>query len=216
LVRRLPGKEIWITEWHPGGGDPHNPRTYALTSPAMDAHGTARQMLAFLRHPEVTKTSFYTTNFEAPRYGWHLSLFVHAEDGSWKLDPEGLVLAWFAQAAKQGGSYQRLVEVHGTPIYGDPQWPDDSYLPIEGGEFTSGRRTVLILQNAGADDRRFDPTDGGRRPAPDRIDLLVTPNLNDEAKRAAAPSAVAPGAAFTLPALGIARITWDRNADSAR
>ena len=66
----------------------------------------------------------------------------------------------------------------------------------------------MIIQNASASDRLFDPRDGGRLPVPVSIDLLATPDLNDEAQRAASVQSLAPGGAATLPALSIARVIW--------
>jgi len=203
LARRLPGKEIWVTEWHPGGGSPEA-RTYQLTTPAMDAQGSTRQLLAFLRHPEITKTVFFTANFDYPHY----SVFIRATDGSWQPDSQGLVLTWFANAANPGGSFQRVAERGGVPIEGDPQWENDFYMPIEGGVLKTGGRTTLILQNASGHDRRFDPSNGGHVPPPAQIDILATPNLDDGERRAASPRSVPGGELVLIPAFSIARFIW--------
>ncbi len=77
LAKRLPGKEIWVTEWSPRGGGASTPNLYHSTTPPMVAQGVARMMLAYLRHPEVTKTLYFTLNFQVPFF----SEFVRAADG---------------------------------------------------------------------------------------------------------------------------------------
>jgi hypothetical protein len=64
LTQRLPGKEIWITEWNPRGaetavsGNQTKPST-----PAMQTHLVTRMTMAILRHPEVTVSLFFLISF---------------------------------------------------------------------------------------------------------------------------------------------------------
>jgi hypothetical protein len=65
LAARLPGKEIWITEWNPRGGNPDF--SYDPMTRPMNMHLTARMTLAILRHPEVTASLFFMLNFAPDR-----------------------------------------------------------------------------------------------------------------------------------------------------
>jgi len=85
----------------------------------------------------------------------------------------------------------------------------DTYLPIEGGVLKCGGRTTLFIQNASSSDRLFDPSDGGRLPAPASVDLFATPDLNDGERRAASVQSLATSGAVALPALSITRIIWE-------
>jgi hypothetical protein len=202
LAKRLPGKEIWVTEWSPGGGAP-TPSTYRLTTPPMVAQGAARMVLAYLRHPEITKALYFTLNFQVPHY----SQFVHAADGSWKPDQAAQILTWFDHAANAGANFQRVVEPGAAPIAGDAR-VNDSYLAIEGGVFKREGQTILIIQNAGNTDRSYDPRDGGRVSAPASVEILATPDLNDQEERAAIVRKVTAIGPITLPALSVMRVVW--------
>lgn len=206
LARRLPGKEIWITEWSPRGGGGPNPHIYLLTTPAMLAQGAARMTLAFLRHPEVTRALFFTLNFDAKNY----EQFVHASDGSYRPLPAAQILAWFNHAARSGAIFQRVIERGAVPVAGG-RATNETYLQIEGGVFKRAGQTTLILQNAGTTDRVYDPRDGGRLPAPQSIEILATPDLNDEQNRAAVVRTVPTSAPLTMPALSVVRVIWAGN-----
>jgi len=58
--QRLPGKEIWVTEWSTRAVEFNHPEE---PSAAMHIQLTSRMILAFLRHREVTMSLFYTLNF---------------------------------------------------------------------------------------------------------------------------------------------------------
>ncbi len=74
--------------------------------------------------------------------------------------------------------------------------------------FKTGGRTVLIIQNASSSDRRFDPVDGGRLPAPASVEILATPNLDDQEERAAVVQNASASGPSTLPALSVTRVVW--------
>jgi hypothetical protein len=66
LAARLPGKEIWITEWSPRGGNFTD--TFGqpdLIPPSMNAQLVARETLAILRNPEVTRSLYFTLNADS-------------------------------------------------------------------------------------------------------------------------------------------------------
>ena len=65
IVRRVPGKEIWVTEWNPGGAEGEGKKHRAeTTTPAMMLQLVTRMTLAFLRHPQVTVSQFFAVRFK--------------------------------------------------------------------------------------------------------------------------------------------------------
>jgi hypothetical protein len=210
ITGRVPGKEIWITEWSPRGGnfnDLTNPDFHDLVPPPMRAQLVARYELAYLRHPAVTKALYFTLNFD-PKSA--LQEYVLSADGKSYLpmDP-ALVLHWFNDAANGGSTFQRVIEPNGLSITGIGQF-QESYRQIEGGLFTPVGRTVLILQNASAESRLYDPSESGTKPWPTEADLLVTPDLSAEAKVTAQTAFLPPDQPITLPPYSILRLIWNQ------
>ena len=207
-AKRMPGKEIWITEWSPRGGnaaDLTNPNFHELVPPPMRAQLVTRYELAFLRNPAVTKALYFTFNFDDKSV---LQEFVRNPDGTGyvPMDP-ALVMSWFASAANAGGTFQRLIDPTAQPITGVGQF-QDSYRAIEGGLFVQGKRTVLILQNASNEARTYDPSQGGTKPWPTQADLLVTSDLTAQAKVAGQTTSLPVSQPLTLPPYSILRLIW--------
>jgi len=114
IAKKLPGKEIWVTEWSPRGGSPTNLDGPDLDKvpPQMNAQLIARTELAFLRHPEVTKAQYFTL------YSSDHSVFqVYVQSGN-QFVPEAtaLVISWFDDAANGGATFQRVVELNGAIV----------------------------------------------------------------------------------------------------
>ena len=206
IARKLPGKEIWVTEWSPRGGAPVNLDRPDLDKvpPQMNAQLIARTELAFLRHPEVTKAQYFTL------YSGDHSVFqVYVQAGN-QFAPEAtaVVVDWFDDAANGGATFQRVVEANGA-IVSDLGSFKESYRPIEGGLFKSANRTVLILQNASAETRVYDPTqDNAAKPT--RIELLVTSDFANTAHVPAQVTRLDANAPIILPPLSIVRVTWEK------
>jgi len=204
VAKRVPGKEIWVTEWNPRGGsfaDLNQPERDKVTPP-MNAQLITRTTLAMLRHPEVTKSLYFTlysTNGSA------LQTYVQAGNQFVPMAP-AVVLRWFNDAANGGSSFQRVVEANDRPISGLGPFKE-SYHPIEGGLFHSDKRTVLILQNASTEARRYDPTDQGAKPA--RVEMLVASDFGNTAHIPAQVTPLDPNAPLVLPSLSIARVIWE-------
>ncbi|HVO33893.1 MAG TPA: hypothetical protein VMU17_08250, partial [Elusimicrobiota bacterium] len=138
IERRLPGKEIWITEWNARGANPMIQRgNIEPASPAMRMLWTARMMFVYLRHPAVTEALFFQLGFrpELPD-----PLFIATAGGGYQRTPTAVVLAWFGEAANAGGTYQRVIEEAAAPEAGGGV-RSESYRAIEGGLFHSGPRT---------------------------------------------------------------------------
>jgi hypothetical protein len=200
---RVPGKEIWITEWSAHDAGSYARRGPDPVAPPMFAQVATRMLLAFLRHPDVTRELFFTLNFTPERQ----SHFVAAADGSWRPEPATQVLGWFNHAASGGARYQRVIERGTSPASPGVSF-GDSYREVEGAVFVSAGQTTLILQNAGAAARTFDPTDAGRLPAPKSVQIIAASDLNDSERRAAQVNTVSTPGPFTLPPYSVVRVIW--------
>jgi hypothetical protein len=206
LTKKLPGKEIWVTEWNPRGGSPVNLDRPDLDQvpPPMNAQLIARTELALLRHPEVTRALYFTLYSSGRSV---LEVYVQSGNQFVPMAP-AVVVGWFDDAANGGATFQCVVEVNG-PIIGDLGSFKESYRPIEGGLFRSSAHTVLILQNASAETRVYDPTQGNM-PKPSSVELLVTADLMNTAHVPAQVTRLDKNAPIVLPPLSIARVIWER------
>ncbi len=207
VARRVPGKQIWITEWSPRGGNPAdltNPNYYELVPPPMRAELIARYELAFLRHPAVTKALYFMLNFTD---GSVFQEYVRNADGQYAPMDTAVVLGWFDNAANGGSSFQRVVESSAQIVTGLGPFKE-SYRPVEGGLFKSNRQTVLILQNGSAEARVYDPSQGGTKPWPSEVDLLDTSELTAEAHVAAQVTLPNASQPVVLPPYSLARLVW--------
>lgn len=203
ISSRVPGKELWITEWGAHGAGNWATQGAAPVTPPMFAQAATRMLLAILRHPEVTRELFFTLNFDPPKQ----SYFVRAGDGSYRPEPVAKILGWFNHAGNRGASFQRVVERGASPVSPGVSF-GDSYREIEGAVFVSTGQTTLILQNAGATTRTFDPTDGGRLPTVKSVEIIATSDLNDSERRAVQVDHVATAGPFTVPAYSVVRVVW--------
>ena len=206
IAKKLPGKEIWVTEWSPRGGSPTNLDRPDLDKvpPQMNAQLIARMELTFLRHPEVTKAQYFTL------YSSDHSVFqVYVQaDNQFAPEATAVVVGWFDDVANGDATFQRVVEAN-EAIVSDLGPVKESYRPIEGGLFKSANRTVLILQNASAEARVYDPMqDTVGKPA--RVELLVTSDLGNTAHVAAQVTRLDASAPIVLPPLSIARVIWEK------
>lgn len=200
---RVPDKEIWITEWGANGAGNWARHGAEPVTPPMFAQIATRMLLAILRHPAVTHELFFTLNFDPPKQ----SYFVRAGADGYRPEPAAQILGWFDHAANGGVRFQRVIERGATPVSPGVSH-DDSYRVIEGAVFTSPRETTLILQNAGPAARTFDPTDGGRLPAPKSVELITTPNLDDSERRAVHVDGAPTTGVFAVPAFSVVRVIW--------
>lgn len=202
LASRVPGKEIWITEWSPHGAGNWSRQGAEPVTPPMFLQTATRMLLAMLRHPSVARELFFTLNFDPTKQ----SQFVR-EGTSYRPEPMAQVLAWFDQAANGGARFQRVVERGAAAV--SPGVPfGDSYREVEGAAFVAAGRTTLILQNAGGTARSFDPTDAGRLPSPESIEIIAVSNLDDGQRRAVQVDRVAPTGPFIVPPFSVGRVRW--------
>jgi len=175
MERRLPGKEIWITEWNSRGANPVIQRGADVEplSPAMEMLLAARMALVHLRHPSVTASLFFMYDFRPKN---PFSMFVADGKGGYDPVPTAAALRWLNKAANSGGSFQREVQEGAEPIAGEGVVPQ-SYLAVDGGIFRSEGSTTLILENVSGDVFTLDPATlvPGKRPS--TIEFMSMPDL---------------------------------------
>jgi hypothetical protein len=205
LAHRLPGKEIWVTEWNPRGGDAvTSPDETEPATPAAYLHTMTRMSMALLRHPEVTQTDFYQISFlsSTPRY----TMFVMGEQGYQPL-PAALALTWFNQAAGGGGTFRRYLEAGNPRIPGGGAKPE-TYAAVEGALFRAADRATLILQNASAEARTYRIGKDLKLKTPSLVEQMAMPDLAETANRAAKVATIRPSEDIPLPAYSVTRIVW--------
>ena len=211
IARRVPGKEIWITEWSPHGGDwgKKDPKEQKVT-PDMAAHLVTRETLAILRHPAVSKALYFTLNLSRrPIRQTH----VQDAQGRFLPLPATVALGWFNNAANGGSSFQRLIEVNGRQITGLGVF-DEAYRPVEAGLFRSGKRSVMILQNASYEARVYDPTNQGRRPRPASVEVLMAADFSNHGNLPGKVVSIDTSRSLELSPFSIARIVWESDVGS--
>jgi hypothetical protein len=203
LAARLPGKEIWITEWSPRGGNFAN--TFGqpdLIPPQMNAQLVARETLAFLRQPAVTRALYFTLNADGNSV---FQMYLQDANGNYQPMPATVVLQWLDQAANDNSTFQRVVDSSGQPVSGLGQF-SESYLPVEGGLFTSAKATTLIIQNASGEARWYNPG----IPAPTSVELLVADDFTSTVHSPAQVQSLDPKVPVLIPPYTIIRLVWSR------
>jgi hypothetical protein len=201
LEQRLPGKEIWVTEWSPRGANPDG--SHDAMTPPMQMQLSARMTLAYLRHPAVTAALFFMLNFD-PRTPF--ALYLPDGLGGFVPTPVAVVLRWLNQAANGGASYLGYGELGGVPIPGGGPWPE-SYLPIEAALFQSAAGKTLVLQNASPYPRQWRPRSLGLG-KPRQIDVLSLPVLTDTTRAAPPVQSLAVAASIVIPPYSVTRVQW--------
>jgi len=207
--RRLPDKEIWITEWNTRGANMVTQRDTAdePMSPAMEMLTATRMALVHLRHPSVTVSLFFMHSF---RQRDPHAMFVSNGQGSYDPVSTAVALQWLSEAANSSSSFQRLVQEGGQLVTG-PGAKSESYLPVEGGVFESPGRTTLILENSSAASFFFDPSILLKGRHPNRVETLADSNLLSLEKTAAKIETQNPVGLIVIPSFSVTRIVWDKN-----
>jgi hypothetical protein len=212
LEARVPGKEIWITEWNPRGGQVWVQGQTEAVTPAMALQLVTRIKLACLRHASVTVNLFFMVDFlvDTP-----VQAFVPDGSGGHLPLPATAALAWFCDAANRGATFQRLLEPSAPRIPGGGSQLE-TYAAVEGAVFRRQDRVVVLLQNAAADSRECDLTTVAAGPLPSRVETLAAPDLADGSKNATTVNSVAPSLVVTLPPYSVTRVVWETTARTPR
>ena len=208
IERRLPGKEIWITEWNARGANPTAQRAAnedEPMSPAMEMLATARMALVYLRHPSVTASLYFKFDF---RPGDSHAMFVADGRGGYAPLPTAAALGWLNEAANAGGSFQRVVQAGARPVAGGGAL-DESFLPVEGGLFQAGKRATLILENASGETLSFDPATLMPNRRPSKVEFISMPDLSDTPRRPAKINAGNSGGIIAVGPYSVLRIVWE-------
>src|ERR1700687_3476088 len=142
IEQRLPGKEIWVTEWNPRGPNPDG--SHDALTPPMLMQLTTRMTMASLRHPAVTAALYFMLNFD-PNVPF--ALYLPDDAGGFQPTPMAVVLRWLDQAANGGSSYLAYAELGARPIPGGGPWPE-AYSAIAAALFQSAAQMNLLIQNA--------------------------------------------------------------------
>lgn len=219
LARRLPGKEIWVTEWNPRAGETVvSPNQTQPTTPAMQAHLVTRMAMAILRHPEVTVSLYFAISFlpkaEGPDrtdveflLGNPRGIFVEGEGGYQPL-PVALVLKWLNEAANGGVTLERFLEP-GSPRIPGGGVRQETYAAVEAALFRDRHRATMILQNVSSDARLYRIGKNLKLAAPSSVERLLLPDLDDTKKRAGQVEAVKPSLSIPVPPYSVTRIVWN-------
>ena len=207
MERRLPGKEIWITEWNSRGANAVTQRGAGVepASPAMEMLWATRMVLVHLRHSSVTASLFFMYDFR-PRNPF--SMFVADGKGGYAPVPTAAALRWLNEAANGGGSFQRVVQKGAEPIAGEGVVPQ-SYLAVEGGVFQAKDRATLILENVSADVFSLDPATLISNKRPSTIEFISMPNLVKMDKLPARVEHQGFAGTITIPPFSVTRVVWE-------
>ena len=205
LASRLPGKEIWITEWSPRGGNYSSLQAQPnLIPPQMNAQLVARETLAFLRHPAVTRALYFTLNADSSSV---FHMYVQDASGKYLPLPAAVVLQWFDEAANDNSTFQRVIDSSIPLVSGLGEF-SESYRPVEGGLFTSAKGTTLILQNASAGQLSYDPSTLGPAAHPTSVDLLVADDFISSVDTPAQVQSLDPTSPILIPPYSLVRLVW--------
>ncbi len=209
IERRLPGKEIWITEWNTRGANPVTQRGNAVEpmSPAMEMLTATRMALVHLRHPSVTASLFFMYSFrpQDPH-----AMFVPDGQGSYSPVPTASALQWLSEATNKGGSFQRLVQEGQHSVDGGGV-KNESYFPIEGGRFESTVHTTVLVENVSSTSFSFDPSTVVKGRHPNRIEILAMPDLLSLERIAARIERQDQTKRIVIPPFSLTRIIWNKN-----
>lgn len=204
IGRRVPGKELWITEWNPSGAQSQAQGEAGYPStPAMMMQFVTRTTLTFLRNPQVTISLYFQLYFnpDNPR-----CMFVRGQGGYQPL-PAAVALSWLDEAANGGATYQRWQE-SGNPRIPGGGARGDTFAAVEAALFRNQGRTTLIVQNASPESRIWNAT-ALKLGTPSRMERMAMPELSDPSIRPARIESVPPSTDIQLPPYSLMRLVWN-------
>ncbi|MCP5433169.1 MAG: hypothetical protein H6923_07855 [Alphaproteobacteria bacterium] len=205
LEEKLPGREIWVTEW--GGGD-HAALFdgYDIKFDGAWLNMTARGMLTLLRHPSVTITTYHALFFAGS-----LSSMFRRNAGAYQPITAASLLAWFHEASRGPGMRYVPVTADGVRrIEARTTNPGEGFTDVAGGLFRKGDAATLILQNAWMEPRSVS-VDGlmdGR--VPSRIEVMGADDLKISFQDKLPPvEEIAARAVVEVPAHTVLKAVWE-------
>ncbi len=218
---RMPGKEIWLTEW----GAFEAASTLAGAKVDFDGmwlHMITRGLMAQLRHREVTlsthhslfaqgnlMSAFRRTN-AAPDGRNDLGGVVLAADGYAPINFAGMI-HWFCEASRGPDAHYARITVDGSRrVEAQGTLPGESYRDVEACMFRQGARRSVFIQNASETARSVDLTGLVGAETPVAADAVITSDMHASLQMdAPEPTALTAAAGkVMLPAWSVARLRW--------
>lgn len=170
ISKRLPGKEIWVTEYNAHGEQMREGPS--PVTPAMEMQANTRMALAFLRNANLGAALYFSLDYQG-------RLFNKAgRTGSYVPNPTAVALAWLDDAANGGATYQRVVDA-GEPLIEGGAWGygRESYRGVDAAIFKHADRTVLIVQNSTRQPHSFETKQLVPGKAPRLIESVSAPRI---------------------------------------
>lgn len=221
-IGRMPGMEIWNTEW--GAFEPAATLSGAKAEfDGMWLHMICRAMMTMLRFKEVTVMTAHALFFS----GNLMSAFRRA-GGAETLDAgNGLgagsgahgayvpinftsIIGWFCEAGVGPDAHYQAVSVAGAKIVkGNGAFEGETYADVDACLMRRGRQRTLFVQNAAAAARRIDLSDLLGTGTGVMADAMITTNLTDSLQMAAPkPQPLPAGRTIDAPGYSIVRVRW--------
>jgi hypothetical protein len=199
---KLPGKEVWITEWGLFAGG-----SYFSGKPeyvnGIWFHQIVRGHFAFLRWPEITMTNMHSIMFS----GGLMNAFTRVGG---ELKPIGVTsaLKWIFQAANGGAKYQPVKVEGAIKVQGQGSWKE-SFDDVVAAMFTKDGETTLLIHNAAKEDKimKIGQLDGNGTIK--SAEAIVTADLLERLDRWLPPvRTLTIGMPIVVPGYSLTRIIW--------
>ena len=202
---RMPGKELWVTEW--GAGEiaallqGRNPEFNGMWLQVVTRHA-----LAMLRHPAVTVMSYHAFFFDGGVFA--VARPINTERG-FELMGAASVLRWIGDVANGGATHEAVdvggaIRVRGGPV------ASESYLDVEAALFSHADHTTLLVHNASGEptDVRVGALGFGD---PSAVECMAPPDLTTSFATALPPiESLVPQTTIELPPWSLGRVVWSQ------
>jgi len=201
---RMPGKEIWMTEW----GAFEAAQTLGGASAyfsGMWLHQVTRGQLSILRHPRVVLSNFHS----AFASGNIMSTFTRA-NGDYVPINAASVIHWFFTASRGPDAHYQRLEVEGAErISANGTVPGERFWDVEAGIFRRGKEHVLLVHNAWKTPRQIDLSLVIAPDTPIAAETIATPDLLvDLEKGTPVPQPLPTTPVLEVPPYSLTRVSW--------
>ncbi len=219
LEAKMPGKEIWITEWGAwplsiGGWLQPGPLPDLPSHPAFAPFQAlwiqyvARALLSILRHASVTAVLYHAISFAGGVWGLY---DLDPTEGAYSPIGSCRLLRWFYRAANDGAEYVPVIAEGARLRRGGGALAGESYADIDAAMFRRSSETVLIAHNATDETKLINLSQCQDGTVPDELEIMHTPDLMEIFDRSLPPSfGCEPSIAVEMPAYSIVRASWTR------